>query len=224
MHSTMEQTDQQLKAWCLGVLADVEVTFDAPAANAARERGSRVSLYLMALAPLPSTCGMAPAPYQLNLQYLVTVSDADIVRSHQLLAALAFDAMGNPDFELDLSALPAATWAAFGVAPRPGFVIRRALRHARAATRTPVVERQPLIKAARLARIAGVVLGPGDTPLTGARVELPSMGRVTGTDERGNFSFDGVPDDAVVRLLVEAKGWRRELAVSAGERLELRLT
>lgn len=224
MHPTMEQTDQQLKAWCRGILPDAEVTFDAPTAQERRDRGTQVSLYLMGLAPLPSTCGRAPAPYQLNLQYLVTVADADIVKSHQLLGALAFAAMGNPDFELDLSALPAATWSAFGVAPRPGFVIRRALRQARAETHAPVVARQPVIKAARLTRIDGVVLGPNDTPLMGARVELLSMGRVAGTDERGNFSFEGVPDNAVVRLLVEAKGWRREIAVSAGERLELRLT
>jgi hypothetical protein len=224
MYSTIEQTDQQLKAWCRDVLADVEVTFDGPAAQERRDRGSQVSLYLMGFAPLPSTCGRAPAPYQLNLQYLVTVADNDAVKSHQLLAALAFAAMGNPDFELDLSALPPAAWSAFGVAPRPGFVIRCALRQARAETRSPVVERQPLIRSARLARIDGVVLGPGDTPLMGARLELLGMDKVVGTDERGNFSFEGVPANAVVRLLVEAKGWRRELAVSAGERLQLRLT
>lgn len=151
MTAAMAQTDEQLKAWSLGVAPDAAVTFDAPAAPLPGQPG-QVSLYLMGLAPLPSTHGKPLAPYQLNLHYLVTVSDADPMASHQRLASLVFAAMQNPDFELDLTALPAAMWTAFGVAPRPSFVIRLPLRQARSELPVRIVEHLPVIKSTTMVR------------------------------------------------------------------------
>lgn len=219
----MEQSGEGLKAWSREVLGDVDVTFDAPSAPDPSSTRSRVSLYLVALAPLPAPRGKAPAPYQLGLHYLVTVSDADTARAQHLLTQLVFAAMADPDIELDLAAPPPATWVAFGLAPRPAFVIRVALRQPRPAPAVPLVEHPVTIAPAGMVRLDGEVLGPQDQPLMGARVHLLTMGRATGTDEHGRFAFDGVPAGANLRLLVEAKGWRQEFSASTGGALRLRL-
>lgn len=151
MTAAMAHTDEQLMAWSLGVVPDAAVTLDAPAAPVPGQAG-QVSLYLMGLAPLPSALGKPLAPYQVHLHYLVTVADADTRAAHQRLASLVFAAMQNPDFELDLTALPAAMWMAFGVAPRPSFVIRMPLRQARTEAPVRIVEHLPVIRSTSMAR------------------------------------------------------------------------
>lgn len=151
MTATMAQTDEQLKAWTLGVVPEAAVTLHAPAALDPGA-GSQVSLYLMGLAPLPSTHSKPPSPYQLSLHYLVTVADADPATAHHMLARLVFAAMENPDLELDLTALPPAMWSALGVAPQPCFVIRLALRQARPELPVRIVEHLPVIRASTMAR------------------------------------------------------------------------
>jgi hypothetical protein len=150
MTATMVQTDEQLKAWSLGVVPEATVTFHAPAALDPGA-GSQVSLYLLGLAPLPSTHGKPPSPFQLSLHYLVTVSDTDPVKAHHTLARLVFAAMENPDLELDLTALPPAMWSALGVVPQPCLVLRLPLRQARPELPVRIVEHLPVIRSTPMA-------------------------------------------------------------------------
>jgi len=219
----MEQPGEGLKAWSRAVLGDVDVSFEPPSAPDPASTRSRVSLYPIALAPLPPTRGKGPAPYQVCLHYLVTVTDADAARAQQLLTQLVFAAMANPDIGLDVAALPAATWSAFGLPPRPGFLILLPLRQERSGPAVPLVEHPVTLRPAALARLDGEVLGPQGLPLMNARVHLLTMGRSTDTDDHGRFAFDGVPAGAQLRLRVEARGWRQEFSASTGSALRLRL-
>jgi hypothetical protein len=56
--------------------------------------------------------------------------------------------------------------------------------------------------------LAGIVLGPGDVPLAGARVEIPWAAAAAATDARGRFAFAGLPAEPV-------RTWAR---ITAGDR------
>ena len=69
--------------------------------------------------------------------------------------------------------------------------------------------RSPLVVCtAPITGLAGVVLGPDDIPLAGARVELPALRLAVRTDAGGRFRFAGIPGgkSAPQHLRVFAKG------------------
>lgn len=212
---TIDEVDRRLASWAGTVLGKVAICFDAPGKPAA-ERS--VGLYLLELAPLSPPRGSKAAPLQFGLRYMVTTAAEDAAAAHRDLGELAFAALANPEFEVDFEPLPAATWAAFGAAPRPAFSIRMPLRKARTEHAVQQV-RQPLVlEQSPIVGLRGAVLGPGDVPLSGAWVELASLGQSTHTDHKGRFRFAGVPAQGSLRLRVRAKGVEQEFAsdVSGG--------
>jgi hypothetical protein len=165
----------------------------------------------MKTAPAGST--KRPAPLQLSLRYLVTTWSAKPENAHQLLVRLMFAAMQTRDFEVEPEPLPMAVWMAFGVPPRPSFLLRMPLRYDRPEVKAKVV-RQPLkIRGAPIVSFYGLLLGPGETPLPGCRIEIPTLHLWANTDYKGRFCFPAVPGEGSKQLLVKAKG--RELAVTS---------
>lgn len=207
----IDDTDKHLKEWVTGVLGPTEVSL-APPTSA--QSGQGVSLYLMALAPVPPARSIKRAPLQVLLRYLVTTwADAPEV-AHQLLSRLVFAAMADTEFEVDLDPVPASTWETFGTAIRPAFVLNVPLR---------VEQPQPVYKpvlvplvmqSAPITSLAGVVLGPRDTPVARARVELPSQSLAVYTDPKGRFSFAAVPGEPRTKqLIIRARGRVVQVAV-----------
>ncbi len=200
----IETVDQRLKSWVERVLGDTAVSLAAPARESV-ERG--VGLYLLELGPAPVPRTARRPPLRLALSYLVTTGADSPERAHHLLGELVFAALDEPEFEVDLSPLPVALWAALGVVPRPAFRLKVPLERERP---MPVVPRvtQPLVLRAVPSRpLVGQVLGPGEVPIPGAQVELPSMGLSVRTDARGLFRFASVPADMPLGWLeVRAKG------------------
>ena len=205
----IEQVDRQLEVWIRTVLGEVAVRLSPPAGDGPEPV---VSLYLLDLLPLPPLRHQRRLPLQLLLRYLVTTGAADPRQAHRMLGELVFAAMEQETFEVELQPLAAPLWAGFGLAPRPSFLLRLPLRAERTAPATPRV-RQPLeIRPTPLATLNGLVLGPDDTPLADARVELPNLQHVARTDACGRFCFPAVPLAASIRQFrVSAKG--RELTI-----------
>jgi hypothetical protein len=163
--------------------------------------------------PPPST-NRRP-PLQLILRYLVSAWSDKPEDAHQLLVQLMFSAMENKDFQVELESIPMTVWTAFGVAPRPSFVLRVPLRKERPEPETLLV-REPLrVQTSPLTSFHGLLLGPGDVPLSDCRVEVPSLSLSASTDRKGRFYFAGMPASGTKRLLVKAKG--RELAIDSDE-------
>jgi hypothetical protein len=108
---------------------------------------------------------------------------------------------------VDLTPVPAAVWAGLRVSPRPGFRVRVPVRRERPEgvvhrVRFPVVTQMVPAEV-----LLGRVVGPGDVPIPGALVELPSLKLSTRTDAQGCFRFPRVPPAATLgRLEVRAKG------------------
>jgi hypothetical protein len=93
----------------------------------------------------------------------------------------------------------------------PSFVVRLPLRQARTETPSKLVRQKLQIAATTMVQFYGVVLGPGDTPLSGSLVDIPAMALSVSADYRGRFLFSSVPSQGAKTLRVRAKG--RELTI-----------
>jgi len=199
-----EEFDRRLKDWVGNVIAGVDVSLAPPVSQ---RTGRGVGLYLLELvqSPLPST-NKRP-PLQLVLRYLITAWSDKPEDAHQMLVALMFAAMENKDFQVELEALPTTVWTAFAVPPRPSFILRVPLRQERPEPQTKLV-REPLkVESSPIVGLHGLLLGPGDIPLSDCRIEIPALHISTSTDYKGRFYFPAVPASGNKQLVVKAKGF-----------------
>lgn len=207
----IDELESQIGAWIASTHNDVLVRTIAPGAIAQEKC---IGLYLLELLPAtPSEQGPA-RPFQLTLRFLVTAWADTPEESHRLLGELALSVAEHPDYDLELTPLSAQTWAAFGVAPRPSFMLRVQLRKERKLPAVKLIREPMVVLESTLVALHGMVVGPNDTPITGAYVELISPRRSAYTDKQGRFTFTAVPaEPSRKKLRVKAKG--RELAVLA---------
>lgn len=205
----IEEVDQRLKDWAGTVIKDTPVSLAAPSAS---DTGRGVGLYLMDLAHAPPPRTVKRPPLRISLRYLVTTWAEQPEEAHGLLGQLVFAAMDSAEFEVDLDLVPVSVWRAFGVAPRPSFVLRVPLQRERPEPEVKLVRGPLEVETSPVQSLQGVVLGPQEVPLVGARVELPALRLSTRTDSKGRFHFSTVPAGPSAKLLrITAKG--RELSV-----------
>jgi Pvc16 N-terminal domain len=198
----IEVIDWRLKDWVSSVIENVLVSFRTPGA----ETADSVGLYLMELREKkPPSTGTRP-PLQLSLRYLVTARATEPEQAHNLLGRLVFAAMENPEFTVQLEPVPAAVWSAFGVPPQPCFLLDVPLRQERPMPAVGLVRQPLIVSTAPLTAFRGIVMGDGDIPLSGARVEVPAMRLFAVTDRKGVFHFDALPAGRPIQLVVHAKG------------------
>jgi hypothetical protein len=146
------------------------------------------------------------------MRHLVSVAggDTDLLDRALVAAAVA----GEPTLVLDPP--PAELWLAFGVPPRPVLLLDVAVRVDRPTATAPLV-RQPLrVTSAPLRSLYGQVVGPGDLPLSGVRVEVTTTGAATYTDAAGRFSFASIPSDLPARLRLHGRNRHLTAEVATG--------
>jgi hypothetical protein len=213
----IDDVDRQLKDWAMTVVGDVEVSLHPPGKPI---QGRTVGLYLMDLSRVQTPRGQDPPPHQVLLRYLVTTSSENCEEAHHMLDELMFAALANTSFEVESEPIPVSLWSALDVVPRPAFIVRVPLRRERPKRIVPMVRQPVVVETSAIMSLQGVVVGPGDVPLMGARVEMPELHVSATTDHNGRFRFGGVPvAPTKKKLRVRAKG--RELTIEAdteGER------
>ena len=221
----IEKIGQGIRDWIGSVIKGAEVVFGLPDEGA---RSAQIGLYLMDLSQ--SHCARVGKlqPIKINLRYLVTAWSPRPEEGHRLLGELIFAALEKPEkeapeFEVVVEPLPVEAWAVLGAAPRPSFFLRTPLRRERPETTAPLVKEPVVLRPSPMRALSGTVYEAGGMPIMGARVELLTLGITTRTDERGRFTFAGVPSNGHVKLLVQAKGQAKEMDYSIGdEPLEIR--
>jgi hypothetical protein len=220
------RVDSELSDWVERVLPGTTVRHGEPSIP---PDSPCVNLYLYRLASAPAlqqTRGASPA---VTLRYLVTVHDNDSEQAHRVLGTLLFEAMQHPHYVVDLDAATEDFWQAFGLAPRPAFVLTAPLRLEQV-HETPRVRDYPRISTVPAIPFRGVLLGPGDIPLADARVVLVDLDRHTRTDREGRFVFAAVPPEpSRKRLRIAARGLTTEVhaepdQAAAGQPVTIRLT
>ena len=207
----IDRVDQRLCEWIKTVLGDVKVSFAPPGPPCGDKA---VHCYLLELAAHPPLRGPRRPLLQIALRYLITAHDTTVEGTHLLLGPLVFAALAESDWEVRLEPVAAETWAALNVPPQPAMILSIPLQQ----ERTDAIKRvrQPLeLHTVPMTSFRGRVLGPGDIPIAGARVALPSLQLFATTDPDGYFLFPAVPAaPGVRRLHISAKG--KEFDLDAG--------
>jgi hypothetical protein len=196
----IDEVDQEVTRWVDQVLPGTNVTLDGPAAAA------DVALHLFEIADLPTAHTEERRLLQVRLGYLVTTPGDDVALAHKRLGQLLFAALTHPDYSVRFPGDLAAYWSAAGIPPRPSFILTVPLRQPLPGGPPPPVKAPLVVDGVALRVMDGVVLGPGDVPISDAYVEIPSLGLATRSDARGRFRFKAVPAaPAEQQLRVRAK-------------------
>lgn len=217
-HPVIEQIDDRLIAWIREIVGDVAISLEPPGSEHAGEQGHErgVSLYLVAIVKKPPLRGPAPPPLQIALRYLVTVWAPTPGETHQLLDKLVWAALAHPlpEMEVDLEPLPATFWLALGEPPQPALLLTMPARQERP---RPTVTRVRLpldVHFTETGPLSGTLLGPDDTPIPDAVIEIPGSEQQTVTDSTGRFLFPRVPRELDIPFLrVRAKGLIQEIPI-----------
>ncbi|HVR83803.1 MAG TPA: hypothetical protein VMU54_05780 [Planctomycetota bacterium] len=209
----IDEVDARLGDWVKGALgkekADLafEISKEAP-------KATTVNLSLVGVLPTPTPRTPQRPPLKLLLRYLVSVRASDVEDAHRILGTLAFSAMEVPDFEMEPEAPAPELWTAIGIPLQPSFALRVPLLKSRPEPHARRVRFPLVIKTSPVHSLSGVVLGPGEIPIMGARVEIPGSGRPVETDYLGHFVIPNVLRDFEPRALeVRAKGARETVAL-----------
>jgi len=204
----IEKVDQRLSEWIANVLTeDIEVSLLPPGGTGDKKI---VGLYLKDILPSAPTRGSRRPPLQVLLRYLVTCRAKNQAEAHKILGRLLFAAMEHPEYEVELEPVPAEDWTAFGTIPMPSFMLRLPIRFERPEEPVRLIRSPIEVNQSPLESMQGTVMGPQQTPLTNARVELSTHNLVTRTDIKGRFIFPAVPaKPAAKKIRIIARG--REL-------------
>lgn len=206
---------QELADWIRSTLGKdkAELVWGTPAAAA---KAPTVSVTLLEIIPTPLPRTAEKPPLKLTLRYLLSAQASDPKDAHRLLAALAFAAMEQTGWTVEPGSLGAEAWVALGVPLQPSLQLNIPLLRERPAPHVGRVRELMVLRTASLRAITGTVLGPGDLPIMGARVDLPSLGRYARTDHLGWFRLSGVPTNPTpASLVVRAKGIETTVDLSA---------
>jgi len=171
----IDQIDAKLSKWVEGVVAGVHPSF-APPSDA--EDGLAVSLYLLEIADDPLRHSTGHPTIQPSLRYLVTTRAGEPQDAHHLLGLLFYAARKTPEFEVELERVDTELWSAFGLAPRPAFILRLPLPDEWPAPQPEkafLVTQELVPEVGVLVPLYGLVVGPNDTPLASARVEMIAL-------------------------------------------------
>lgn len=199
----IEHVDRRMAEWVVSQLGDVVVDHGPPTADEVSQ--DTVHLYLMDLYPAPTPTGGVRPPQRWTLRYLLTVAAPSMAGAHGLLGKVATAALEAADIEVQGEPVPLELWLALGLAPQPALILQVPMTHQVPRPRAPSVRHPLELTSQTMGRFAGVVLGPGDHPLVGAKVAVPGLGKFVLTDHDGRFVLPGVPT-ASRRLRVESKG------------------
>jgi len=204
----IEDVDQRLIEWLGSVLAeDIEVSLLPPTDSGDKKI---VGLYLKDILSSAPTRGNRRPPLQVLLRYLVTAWAQNPAEAHNILGQLLFAAMEHPEYEVELEPVPAEVWKAFGTIPMPSFTLRLPLRFERPEEGVKMIRSPIEVQQSPIVSRQGTVMGPDETPLANARVELSSHNLVARTDSKGLFIFPAVPaQPALKKVRILARG--REL-------------
>jgi hypothetical protein len=207
----IDEIDARLSDWVKSSLGKekAELFFgipkDAP-------KAVTVTLSLVGVLPTPSPRTPQRPPLKLVLRYLISVQAEDVEDAHRILGTLAFSAMEVPDFEMEPEAPAPELWRAIGIPLQPSFALRVPLLKSRPEPKARRVRFPLVIKTSPVRSLSGVVLGPGEIPIMGARVEIAGSGRPVETDSLGRFVIPGILREYAPRALeVRARGARETI-------------
>jgi hypothetical protein len=210
--------------WIKPTVGDIAVEFGPVEARPLLEGTAGVHLTFLGITPAAPPRSMTRQPPSLLMlaRYLVTASAPAQAQADRLIVALGFAALDRRSPELERDGPAPDLWLALGVIARPALLIRAVLERRRVIRQAPLVRQPAIVEYAPRRKVAGRVVGPGEVPITGARIEVLSAGLTAYSDHRGEFTLTGVPlGPPAPTLVVTAKGVRLTLPAEPGSTEQL---
>jgi hypothetical protein len=203
--SSIKATDEHLLQW-LGSIVQANAPCLLTPPDAA-PKTPQVNACLVDILDAPALRNSSRPPLQVTLRYLVSTWAPDPLDAHDLLNLILFAALDEPELEVELSPLAPEVWLAFGVPPRPAFFLRLPVRLERPEPPLRAVRHPLQVQAIPVVPLFGRILGPEDTPVMAARIEIPSLLLSASSDSEGRFRFTAIPaGNWIKRLRVKARG------------------
>jgi hypothetical protein len=199
-------TTEALLEWVGGT--GLTVAPGPPRAEPDTPTGPDAQVYLWLLALLPEQelrPGSGAGVVRLRLRYLLSAGRADDLTS---LDRLLQATVGSP-YPAVFEPIPSRLWQAVGAAPRPAFFVDVVGHLDRPRPAPPRVTEPLRLQAVPMRALPGTVLGPGDVPLAGMRVETADGLAAADTDHAGRFvlpGLPGVPGGAPLALRLSGRG------------------
>jgi hypothetical protein len=204
----METATAQLAAWIEQATGGTVLIGAATSRSRRPDTAERDALRLwpLELRPERQTNGADhEAPYTFRVRHLLAPADPPSKpASSRLLDAVLVAAVraGEPAIALDPP--DPRMWLALGAEPRPALLVDVPARVDRQPVRAPLVLHPLRLGTLEMRPLDGRVLGPGERPVPGMRVEA---GRAaTYTDADGWFHLAAVPRHGRVHLRLEGRG------------------
>jgi hypothetical protein len=203
----IDEVDRQLEKWINDAAPGVPVTW---VGQPDHKGPTTVFLTLFSVDPNPADGATHPDRRRIRARYKVAVRGGDLGSAHRLFGDLLFTALDHPTWRAVASERDAQAGA--GIDDVPSFCLEVPVDKPLARPRAPVVRHPLVLDRAGLQVLRGVVLGPEDTPIAGARVRLGDSTGVVYSDHRGRFQVPSVPSGAdKVTLMIEAKRWKKSV-------------
>ncbi|SEN41157.1 Pvc16 family protein [Nitrosomonas marina] len=208
----IDEIDRRLKEWIAMVIdGQLAITFEHPGTE---RNQPTVSVYLYDMEYSTPNSTTREIPVQISLSYLLTVQSDDQVESHKYLGKILYAAKSQSDMEVGFPALPAQFWQAIGIAPLPHFSLHVPLMIMRETEHIPTIKAQPHIGISPVTQITGVVVGPSDQPIPGAKIMLPHSKTVAYTNNKGLFSIAADANlQRAFNCKIDAKGKQFSISV-----------
>jgi hypothetical protein len=210
-----------VSGWIRPAVGEVAVLFGPLETEPLLEGTAGIHLTLLGISPATQARVLSRQPQSLLMfaRYLVTVRAPTRAEADRLIVALGFAALDRGSPELERDGAGSDLWLALRVAARPALVVREALERPRVKKRVPLVRRPVETEYAPGRRVAGRIVGPGNIPIAGARIEVASAGLTTYSDHRGDFILAGVPTGPPdPTLFIAAKGVRLTVQADASSK------
>jgi Carboxypeptidase regulatory-like domain len=168
-------------------------------------------------------------PMRLRVRYLLTAGGAadggggagtdggastGAAELARLLDPVLLAAAGGGAVNVVFEPVPVELWRALDLRPRAALLVDVPAQVDRATPRPPLVRGPLRLDGAPVRSLRGQVVGPGDVPLAGVRVEATSIGVSTYTDDGGRFAFGGLPAGDPARLVLAGRGRQFQAEVS----------
>ncbi|MGQ0616410.1 MAG: carboxypeptidase-like regulatory domain-containing protein [Acidimicrobiia bacterium] len=208
---------RRLAEWARRAVGDGTTVRIGPAVPDGSPGGPIVVLQPLGLAPEQEVrCTATRAPFRFRVRYLVT-TDGSVEEGPELFDLLLAAAVADGTMTVSVDPLAPEWWLALGARPRPAFVVDVGASIEQATEIAPRVRAPMAVQAVALRPLTGRLVGPGDVPMAGARVEVATTRAVTRTGPTGAFRFAAVPDtEGPTQLRIDARGLHLVADVDVG--------
>jgi hypothetical protein len=164
---------------------------------------AELSVWLLALLPEQQLRpGHGGGAIRFRLRFLCCAGRADDLAS---LDRFLQATLGSP-YPAVFEAVPADVWALADAVPRPAFLVDVPVRLDLPQRAAPMVTEELTLRTVPHRLLRGTVLGPGDVPLAGLRVERADGLAATETDHAGRFELPGATAGAALALRLTGRG------------------